>query len=334
MAGVGYRFGVEADHERQDWDGAAPRPLAWSAWYPGAEEPAPARHPAGGIFDAGDVALDAALAREARFPVVLMSHGTGGSPESLGWLARHLARAGYVVIGAHHHGNTAREAYRPEGFLCWWERPLDLSALLTALALRGPFAGRLDLDRVSAVGFSLGGYSTLALAGARGSVERFVHWASSSDVTATGPREMPDAATHIPRLLKTSEVFRTSWARQEGDFRDGRVRSVVAIAPAPPVRAFDPVTVAAIVPPVTLITGEADEEAPSEVCADWLAGLNAGFRRVSMGRDVGHYTFLGLPQGNVGAENGFLFADRPGIRRAEVHARTAEVVCDALMRSG
>ncbi|MGL4238421.1 alpha/beta hydrolase family protein [Tabrizicola sp.] len=329
MRRVGYLTGLDEDPDRSDWDGAQPRPLAWSAWYPASSSTGDGKHPVGQFFDLGPVQVDADLAESGPFPVVLMSHGTGGSPESMGWLARKLAQDGYVVVGAHHHGNTGREPYRPEGFLCWWERALDLSVLLSQLGSKGPLAHRLDLGRVSAVGFSLGGYTVLAMAGARSSVERYVKWSSERNLFTAGPRELPDAGNHVPHLLKSSKVFRDSWARQGDSFVDQRIRRIVAIAPPPPVRAFDVASLGSISIPVTLITGEADTEAPSHECADWLVHANPRFRRVSVGEDVGHYTFLGFPAEGVSGE-GFIFADNPGISRSKIHDWTADIVLTAL----
>lgn len=319
---VGYRTGLADDGARPGWQDDGPRPLAWSAWYPCSDDAA-AVPPPERFFDLGDVRVDATMAEGGPLPIVLLSHGTGGSPEGTGWLARSLAQAGHLVIGAHHHGNTAREPWRPEGFLCWWERAADLSALLTILSERGPFAGRGDLDRVSAVGFSLGAHTVLALAGARTSMKRYLGWASDFP-NLRGPREMPDLASHIPSLMQASAPFRSSWARQSDSFRDERVRAAIAIAPPPPVRGFDPATVAAIGTPVTLITGEADTEAPSRDCADWLMQRNSRFRRVSVGGRVGHYTFLGFPGPAAGVGDMALFRDEAGVSRADVHRRVAE----------
>jgi predicted dienelactone hydrolase len=82
------------------------------------------------------------------------------------WLARSPACAGYVVIVANHHGNAGLEPYRAEGYLCWWERETDMTTLLLSLANTGFFADRLNLDQVSAVGFSLGEFAVLAASGA------------------------------------------------------------------------------------------------------------------------------------------------------------------------
>ncbi|WP_371171520.1 alpha/beta hydrolase family protein [Aliiroseovarius sp. 2305UL8-7] len=331
MGSVGYRTGLEMDCDRFDWDGATDRPLAWSAWYPVSTDDTGGNRPHGQFFDLGDVEVDRELADSSAFPVVLLSHGTGGSPESMGWLARRLAQNGYVVIGAHHHGNTGREPYRAEGFLCWWERALDLSALLSMLSEYGPFSGRLDVERVHAVGFSLGGYTALALAGARTSMDRYLSWASRSGVSsATGPREFPNVASHIKRLLESSSTFRKSWARQDASFKDERIRSITAIAPAPPVRAFDAESLQSISIPVTLISGEADTEAPSRDCADWLATINSRFDKVSIGQNVGHYTFLGFPTANVIEGEEFVFIDNPGVDREDVHEAVEKIVLDVM----
>lgn len=158
---VGFAEGLVHDSSRTDWDGAGPRPISWAAWYPADADAIEAPMRAGGpgepLFDIGAVAHDVAIAAsESRMPVVLVSHGTGGTAASMGWLACALAERGYVVLAASHHGNTAIEPYRAEGFLCWWERARDLSVLLDHLMTEVRFAGCLDPDRVFAIGFSLG----------------------------------------------------------------------------------------------------------------------------------------------------------------------------------
>ena len=333
MWNVGYRTGQAVDTRRTDWSGSAPRPLFWSAWYPTSDHSVVHQPSERQLFDLGKVAVASSLAEEDLFPVVMMSHGTGGSPESMGWLAHRLAQDGHIVIGAHHHGNTGREPYHAAGFICGWERALDLSVLLSLLSDAGPFAGRLKLDRVHAVGFSIGGYTALALAGALTSMDRYFSWASENSDTARGPREFPDVASQLTQLHDSSEPFRASWARQGESFKDDRICTATAIAPPPPIRAFDKDSVGAISVPVTLITGEADQEAPSAACADWLQSANPTFRRVSVGEAVGHYTFLGCAANDVPEDVKFLFSDNPGVDLEAVHENKANAVLTALKRA-
>ena len=332
MAICGYRTGVIQDASRSNWQNNSERPIAWSAWYP-TEDVEKGERPSGQFFEPGNVIWDAALAAREKSPVVLLSHGTGGTTESLGWLARTLACEGYVVLGANHHGNTGLEPYFAEGFLCWWERATDLSVLLSTIGMRGFFANRLDFDRVAAVGFSLGGYTVMALSGAQTSLDEFDVWRRANEITEGGPKEFPDAADSIPTLMETSDAFRVSWARHGDDYSDVRIKSVVGIAPATRIRSFVSQSIAELELPVVILTGGADDEAPSEHCADWLALQNDRFQRHDLGRYVGHYTFLDFPSDKSLIGKVDIFSDHESVDRSKVHEQTAKIVIQSLRRA-
>jgi predicted dienelactone hydrolase len=321
------------DDERRNWMDDGPLPLRWSAWYPAAEGAVETQitvPPGRALYSLGLLGVDAALSETlARYPVVILSHGTGGSASGLGWLAAALAANGFVALGVDHHGNTATEAYRPEAFLCWWERARDLTVLLDRLSADGPFADRLDLSQVTAAGFSLGGYTALALAGAITQTDRVMAFVRQYPF-ASGPKEMPDLASQIEPLLTSSRVFRASWDRQSLNYRDERVAAVVAIAPAPPVRGFTEESLRGIDCPVTLLCGEADREAPYDLCAVWLQERLPNSRLQSLGVDVGHYTLL--PEGTETARrsNPDLWVDAPGVVRSDVHRTAVEMTLAAL----
>ena len=111
-------------------------------------------------------------------PVVLLSHGFGSEPKSFSYLSEHLASYGIVAVSVEHIGSDSdyeleilegvkKRAIASQEFI---ERPLDIHYVLDELERRNRtdsmLKGRLDLDRVGAIGHSLGGYTTLALAGA------------------------------------------------------------------------------------------------------------------------------------------------------------------------
>ncbi|WP_415401731.1 alpha/beta hydrolase family protein [Tateyamaria sp. SN3-11] len=329
MAICGYRTGVIWDATRPNWQNNADRPIAWSAWYP-VENVENAERPQGQFFELGNAIWEATLPPKDKFPIILLSHGTGGTAESLGWLARALASAGYVVLGANHHGNTGSEPYLAEGFLCWWERATDLSVLLSEMGSKGFFANRLDLAQVAAVGFSLGGHTVLALSGAQTSLDEFDLWRRANEITEDGPREFPDAAASIPTLMETSDAFRGSWARHGNDYSDVRIKSVVAIAPAPPIRSFVPTSITELQLPVAILSGGADDEAPSEHCADWLVSQNDKFHLHCLGGNVGHYTFLDFPSDKslIGKED--IFSDHESVDRRIIHEQASEIVIQSL----
>lgn len=332
---VGFAAGLLLDEARSNWSGDGPRPVRWSAWYPAAagsltrEIEIPPGRP---LYSLGLLAPEAPLSAGAdRYPVVLISHGTGGSASGLGWLASALAAEGCVVLGVDHHGNTSVEAYHAEGFLCWWERARDLSFLLDCLSSKGMFAGRLDLSDVTAVGFSLGGYTALALAGAVTETQRMMDFVKDHPETA-GPQEMPDLSGQIEPLLAASSVFRQSWERQSQTYRDERVRAVVAIAPAPPVRGFTEESLRGIQVPVTILCGEADEEAPYDLCSAWLNERLPNSSLTSLGKGVGHYTLLPVGAETAARYKPQYWVDAPGVDRAAVHAAAAKLTLAAIMR--
>ena len=322
---VGFRSGLVRDASRTDWDGSGPRPISWAAWYPAAADAAESALQVGGFeepwFDVGAVVRGApVMAGMDEMPVVLASHGTGGTAVSLGWIGQRLARRGVVVLAANHHGNTTVEPFRPEGFLCWWERARDLSVLLDQMGDQDGFAGRLDLDCVVVVGFSLGCHTALSLLGGITDMERFRAWAEGTGgPLARGPREFPDLADRFSELMATRRPFQASWQRRAISYRDPRVKAALLLAPAPPVRAFTDESLAEISAPVHMMVGGADAEAPAQDGADWLDLRlpQAGIER--LGAAVGHYVFL--PEGTDAGRRqaSALCVDAPGVDRRAVH---------------
>ncbi len=332
MCKVGFIDGRFFDDERNDWSGAGPRPVSCAAWYP-ADPEAPERihllgPPGRPLFVMGQTAGRAPMdARVETAPVVLISHGTGGSAAGMGWLGCRLAAEGYVGIAVDHHGNTAGEPYLAEGFLCWWERARDLTVALDRLSWDGPLAGRLDETRAFAAGFSLGGYTVLALAGAITDMRHFEAWMKRQP-GPVGPREFPDIADHIDRLLAGSPVFRRSQTRQGESYLDDRVKAVFACAPAPPVRAFTEASLKGIEVPVGMIVGGGDREAPHEAGATWLDRQLADSRLTLLGPDVGHYVFLCEATEAGKALEPEICVDAPSVDRRTIHDQAAALAID------
>lgn len=331
MFTAGYTTGLWYDPDRPAWRQAAPRPLAWSAWYPADAQDTVEL--SDGVDDAwfksGPVAPNAPLSEErALWPTVLLSHGTGGSADGMGWLGRRLAERGFMALGLSHHGNTAIEPYLPEGFACWWERAGDLSVLLDQMSLDGPFAGRIDPDRIFAAGFSLGGYTVLSLAGALTDLDLFERWREAEAPEMGGPREFPDLVEQAAALEKTSEAFRRSVARHRQSWRDPRIRAVMAYAPAPTVRGLVPQSVASIDIPVALMTGAADTEAPFDACTRWLEKQNPAFAVDRLDGPVGHYVFLQEATDTGKAAEPSICIDPAGVNRRTIHQQAAVAAMD------
>ena len=115
-------------------------------------------------------------------PVVLFSHGLGGTRHGSAYLGRHWAARGYAVVFVQHPGSddgvwrgqpvggrmaNMEAAASPENFLL---RVRDVPAVIDQLGVwntgKDPLLrGRFDLERIAMTGHSFGAVTTQALAG-------------------------------------------------------------------------------------------------------------------------------------------------------------------------
>ncbi len=117
------------------------------------------------------------------FPVIVFSHGLGGSREGYEYLGRHWASWGYVSVHVDHQGsdtaalkkggrllkNLREAAGDPRNAVA---RPLDVRFVLDRLEKLNqggsPLSHRLDLTRIGMAGHSFGSWTTMAVAGQGG----------------------------------------------------------------------------------------------------------------------------------------------------------------------
>jgi predicted dienelactone hydrolase len=111
-----------------------------------------------------DVSEAAPLA-PGRFPLVLISHGSGGSPLAYRTLSLLLARSGFIVALPRHAGNTLGDNDLADTTEMLRRRPHQLVALLDALFADAGLHPALADGPVTAIGHSMGGYTVLCVAG-------------------------------------------------------------------------------------------------------------------------------------------------------------------------
>ncbi|MEM5457816.1 peptidase [Paraburkholderia phytofirmans] len=316
----------------RNWRGAKTEALVTRIWYPAdtsvPQTPREIGAPGHPIFHGHAAADDAPLSTaRTSYPLLVLSHGTGGTADSLDWLAAALAAQGYVVAGTNHPGNTAAAPLTRDGFMLWWERATDASEVLDGV-LADPMLGpHVDRERIGAVGFSLGGYTVLELAGARTNLQAFERFCTSPQADAIcHPPEaarISDASGATPLTLDDlSPQTRASRARSGASYRDPRVKAVFAIAPALG-EAFDSASFADVTIPVSLLAGEADVTAPVATNIHRIAGLMPK-AHVEMVPGASHYTFLDTCLADVVAHLAGICEDGPGVDRDAVHALAAD----------
>jgi predicted dienelactone hydrolase len=299
QAAVGMMNRPYTDPHRQNWSGSGPRPLTTLIWYPADQAPATET-----LFDAPggrQFFVRAAVAGNGpisnarrRYPLVVLSHGTGGSAVMLFWLGRELARNGYIAAAVNHHGNTAAEReLKPQGFLLYWERPADLSRVLDHLLADPIFGPRIDRSRIAAAGFSLGGYSVIALGGGRFNARAFESFCASKERDFTcGPQpELPDAPARFEELKRTDPRVQASLRHSHDSYRDHRIRAIFAIAPALG-GGFTAADLRDVRVPVEIVVGSADQVTPPRTNALRYAKLLPDAKVDVLRGPIGHYTFL------------------------------------------
>jgi len=111
-----------------------------------------------------DVSPDAPAA-EGRFPVVVISHGNGGSHLVYRAISTHLAKNGYVVAMLEHAGNNRNNNELEGTHENLVNRPRHVRLTIDAVSSDPRFRACVQPDNVAIIGHSIGGYTALAVAG-------------------------------------------------------------------------------------------------------------------------------------------------------------------------
>jgi predicted dienelactone hydrolase len=100
-------------------------------------------------------------------PLIVISHGHGGSSLNHHDTAEVLADAGFVVVALNHPGDNFADLSRSGDVSIMVERPTDIKRLIDFVVTKAPVASKIDQQRIGFFGFSRGGYTGLVLAGAK-----------------------------------------------------------------------------------------------------------------------------------------------------------------------
>lgn len=142
--------------------------IAGALWYPCAEPT--------GTLQLGPYALtvskDCPL-RGGKHPLIVVSHGRGGTFLGHHDTAEALADAGFIVAAINHPGDTFSDKSRIDELSAFVSRPADIKRLIDYM-LGSPAAPFIDQPRIGFFGFSRGGYTGLAVIGAN------ADWANST----------------------------------------------------------------------------------------------------------------------------------------------------------
>ncbi|ERI95194.1 transcriptional regulator, effector binding domain protein [Clostridiales bacterium oral taxon 876 str. F0540] len=102
---------------------------------------------------------------EGRFPLVVISHGNGGSHLLYRTISTYLARNGFIVAMVEHYGNNRNNNKLENTEENLILRPKHISLTIDKLLSDGFFGNHIEDEKIAVIGHSMGGYTALALAG-------------------------------------------------------------------------------------------------------------------------------------------------------------------------
>ena len=277
-------------------------PLEVAIWYPTAAPTAP--HTLETFSQT--VALDGEILGRG-LPLVLISHGTGGSLSSHYDTALALAEAGFVVAALTHTGDNYRDQSYVGNRLDLTDRPRQVRRVLDYMLLAWSGRGCIDRSKIGIYGFSLGGFTALVVIGGTpdlAEIPRFC--ATHSDA----PECQFIRQSHGDQLAPAPPAS-SNWTH------DPRVHAAVIAAPAVAL-AFGSNGLRGVRVPVQLWRASNDQQAPDA----WNSQLVREGLPVTPEEHVvanaGHMVFR-LCSETLRQSVGWMCQDAPGFDRVAFH---------------
>ncbi len=195
------------------------RSMPMAIWYP-ATEGTTEMFAANAIFQGGEVRRGAPLP-DGKHPVVLLSHGMGGSYLSLNWLASGLAARGAIVVAVNHPNGWFKDRDKVKLFN-HWTRVQDLQAALDYVLADKDLAQSIDPDRIYVTGFSFGGWTALSMGGATQDATGSYDYCKNAGERAQGCSDLKHWG------YDPAKVDLAKWT---ASWKDARIKAVAALDP-------------------------------------------------------------------------------------------------------
>lgn len=238
-----------------------------------------------------------------RFPLIVFSHGTGGSRYDDHDFETSLARRGFVVAAVDHAGDNFHDRSGLGTDRVLVGRELQMSALIDAVVASRRLQSHVNVRQIGAAGFSAGGYDVLLMAGAK------PDFALKNDYCHAHPQD--------PTFCNGWHVAITRQGLRAK--RDPRVKAVFAMAPVGIY--FNRAGLAGVDVPVDLWAAGADRVLPLNWNAARVRTLLPHAPRYTVIPNAGHLVFISPCTPAFIKRAPELCIDPPGVNRAAIHAR-------------
>ncbi len=268
-------------------------PVPVGVWYPATEDQGPMQF--------GPFTLNAgqnAPPEPGTRPLIVISHGNGGSTAGHLDTAQALAEAGMIAATPTHAGDNFQDTSLVGTSTLLESRPKTVSAVISALMTDDRF--QVDAGRIGFFGFSMGGYTGLALMGARPAAAQF---------TAHCAEHPGDPVCRWDPNLKQGPMPIEGLA-------DPRIAAAVIAGPM--TAHFSDGALEALRGPILLMSGSEDRVIVDRFHTDRVAASSAVLDRWVL-EGAGHFSFLTVFPDSMRDQIGPAGEDPPGFDRAAGH---------------
>jgi predicted dienelactone hydrolase len=255
-------------------------------------------------------------------PLVVISHGHGGSDLGHHDLAVYLASHGFVVATLQHPKDNFIDDSgdgHPEVMI---GRPIQVKATISTLLESPRWKTLIDSERIGVAGFSNGGYTSLLSVGAVPQFTRFISYckAHPDDPNVCGYLRQLEGpvAKHGPTVKQMLTAMQGELHRW-GDMDDPRVKAAFVMAPLSLV--FDTAGLASINRPVFLYYGQSDDVLRPKYNVLHIAPLIRTLVGIEKIPRAGHYVFLSPCPAQLAKDSPDICRDPPGVDRVKAHER-------------
>ncbi len=255
-------------------------PLQFHIWYPSKQDGDMKMLGENAVFTGVEVSVGA-TSQSKKFPLVLLSHGSGGNAQNISWIAYSLVNRGMIVVSTNHPGSTSGNSIALET-LKIWQRSADFTSILDYMQKAPTIDLQPDFNRIGAVGFSLGGYTVLGLAGAQVKKQKYIEYCEQFP-------NMLDCRWFNFAGVNLSQIDASKFEQSN---LDERIKAIVVIDPALS-KAFTSKSLIEIKLPSLIINLGSKGEVPVGLDGKRIATIIKNSNYVNI-KQATHFSFLGV----------------------------------------
>lgn len=253
-----------------------------------------------------------------KYPLIIISHNTGGSRLDHHDSQEFLTRAGFIVVAIEHPRDNYRDQTGAGTDRQLIGRSHHVKALIDAMLTDPMFGPLIDKNRIGITGFAAGGYTVLTSIGGKPNMALVAEYAKAMPTDPIVPY-MINAAGQ--RKRPNFEVV-----------ADPRIKSAFLMAPTLGFL-FDKKALANVKIPVLLYRAGTDQVLPEPFNVEAIGKNLPNPPEMKVAEGMGHYIFFSPCSAELTPWIKWICEDAPGIDRVAFHDKLNAEMLDFFRRT-